>query len=84
VMHRTKHLTLYNADLEDWIWYTLFPIVAYCAILVGGILLASIPQQALFVLAGGTTLLIFIGIRNAWDTVTFIAIGGPGAPPNSP
>ncbi len=32
--------------------------------------------DALFVLAGGVVLLIFIGIRNAWDIVTFIATGG--------
>jgi hypothetical protein len=40
-------------------------------------------REALFVLAGGVGLLIFIGIRNAWDTVTYIAIGGVDEPPTS-
>jgi len=39
--------------------------------------------QALFALAGGALLLIFIGIRNAWDIVTFIAIGGIDEQPSS-
>ncbi|MBV8197401.1 MAG: hypothetical protein JO263_04660, partial [Candidatus Eremiobacteraeota bacterium] len=47
--------------------------VAYAAILLGSIGLAFAPAPALFALAGATTLLIFIGIRNAWDVVTFLA-----------
>jgi len=45
------------------------PCLAY-----GAIALAAVPVQALFILAGGVMLLIFIGIRNAWDSVTYIAI----------
>ncbi len=74
VMHRTRRFTAYTADLEDWMWYTVLPFVAYGAISAGAIALAAVPVQALFVLAGGVVLLIFIGIRNAWDIVTYIAI----------
>jgi hypothetical protein len=74
VMHRTRRLTLYTADLEDWTWYTILPFVAYGAISAGAIALAAAPVQALFILAGGVVLLIFISIRNAWDIVTYIAI----------
>lgn len=81
VMYRTKRITAYTPDVEDWAWYTLLPFVAYCAILAGGIALPEVPVQALFALAGGVVLLIFIGIRNAWDVVTYIAIGGPNQPP---
>jgi hypothetical protein len=34
------------------------------------------PAAALFVVAGAALLLMFNGIHNAWDTVTFIAVGG--------
>jgi uncharacterized membrane protein len=81
VMYRTRRLTAYTPDLEDWTWYTILPLAAYGAILVGAIVLPAIPVDALFALAGGVLLLIFIGIRNAWDVVTFIAIGGPDEPP---
>ena len=74
LMHRTRRLTFYTADLEDWAWYTILPFVAYGAISAGAIALSASPVQALFIVAGGVVLLIFIGIRNAWDIVTYIAI----------
>ncbi len=74
VMHRTRRLTIYTADLADWIWFTILPFGAYGAISAGAIALAAAPVQGLFILAGGLVLLIFIGIRNAWDIVTYIAI----------
>jgi hypothetical protein len=83
VISHARRLSTYSPDLEDWAWYSVLPFVAYCTIVAGAILLSAIPVQALFVLAGSTALLIFIGIRNAWDIVTFIAIGGADEPPNS-
>jgi hypothetical protein len=77
VMRRTRRLTFYRADLEDWVWYTVLPLVAYGAISAGAIALTAVPVPALFILAGGVVLLIFIGIRNAWDIVTYIAIQRP-------
>lgn len=74
VVHRTRRLTAYTADLEDWLWYAVLPFVGYEAVSAGAIALVATPAQALFVLAGGVVLLIFIGIRKAWDVVTYIAI----------
>jgi len=82
IMHRTGRLTEYKPDLEDWVCYTVLPLVAYCAILVGAVALVAIPVKALFALAGGALLLIFIGIRNAWDIVTYIAIEFYNKPPS--
>ena len=83
VMYRTRRVTAYRADLEDWVWYSILPFVTYGAILAGAIMLVAIPAKAPFALAGGVALLIFIGIRNAWDVVTFLALGGPHEPPSS-
>jgi hypothetical protein len=80
VMYRTRRMTVYSADIEDWTWFTILPLVAYGAILTGAIALPAFPVEALFALAAGVVILIFIGIRNAWDIVTFIAIGGPDKP----
>ncbi len=77
VMFRTRRTTVYSADLEDWCWYVGLPFAAYGAILAGAVTLHANPVEALFVLAAGVVLLIFIGIHNAWDVVTFIATGGP-------
>jgi hypothetical protein len=73
---RTKGLTQYTADIEDWMWYTVLPFIAYGILTAGAIALHLAPQGALFAIAAGVLLLIFIGIRNSWDVVTFLAVGG--------
>ena len=83
IMYRTARLKIYRPDLEDWTFYNILPFLANGAILVGAILLSRVPEKALFALAGGVVLLIFIGIRNAWDVVTFLATRGPTAPTKS-
>jgi hypothetical protein len=77
VTYRAKRLQLYRPDIEDWTWYNVLPFLAYGAILAGAIVLHAVPGKALLAIAGGVLLLIFIGIRNAWDVVTFLATGGP-------
>ena len=71
---RARRLTRYTPDVEDWIWYTIVPFVAYAAIFGSAIALAQFAVPALFGVAAGVALLILIGIRNAWDIVTFIAV----------
>lgn len=83
IMYRTKRLTAYDPDMEDWAWYSILPFVAYAVILVGAVLLPLVAAQALFVLAFGAALLVFIGIHNAWDIVTYIALGSVDKPPES-
>jgi len=80
LMRQQARLTTYTPDLEDWSWYTALPLLAYTAILGGAIALPFVAAGALYALAGGALLLIFIGIRNAWDVVTYIAIQGPPGP----
>jgi hypothetical protein len=80
VIVRTRRLTAYSPDPEDWIWYTIVPLIAYGAIFISAIILPILPIRALFVLAGGVVLLIFTAIRNAWDVVTYLAVVGPQPP----
>ena len=74
VLRRVRRQTDYQPVLEDWLWHTVFPLVSYTALLVAAMLLPGYPAPALFVIAAGTVLLLFIGIHNAWDNVTYIAI----------
>ena len=64
----------YTPDIEDRIWYLALPAVAYGALIATAVLLFTRPVDAMFVLAVATTLLIFIGIHNAWDVVTYLAL----------
>ncbi|HKE36187.1 MAG TPA: hypothetical protein VKB39_02055 [Candidatus Baltobacteraceae bacterium] len=78
VMFRTWRISSdpndYTPDAEDWIWYNCVPLLAYLTILGGSIALPHGALQALFAIAGGVLLLLFAGIRNAWDVVTYLAI----------
>jgi hypothetical protein len=64
----------YSPDVEDWCWYAIVPLIAYLAILGSGVLLAMNYFETLFVIATASVALIFCGIRNSWDTVTYLTI----------
>ncbi len=83
VMRRARRLSTYDPDLEDWICYTILPFIAYGALCGGAIGLATVPVNAMFAVAGGVIVLVFTGIHNAWDVVTFLVTGGAGEPPAS-
>jgi len=65
--------------LEDWAWHIVLPVLAYVALLGGALVLGRHDVVALFIVAAAALLLLFIGIHNAWNTVTFIMLGRVGA-----
>ena len=74
VIWRARHQTTYQMVLEDWLWHVFIPLASYTALVVAAILLPANPIPALFCIAAVTILLLFIGIHNAWDAVTYAAI----------
>lgn len=80
VILKTKRLdrTTYTPDVEDFAWYNILPFVAYGAIFLAALAIPFLAGKALIAVAAGALLLVFIGIRNAWDVVTFIAVMSPG------
>jgi hypothetical protein len=81
-MRRARRTTNYKPVLEDWIWHTVLPLIAYVVLAVAAVALPRYDMPALFAMAGSALLLLFIGIHNAWDTVTYVALGMPqNAPP---
>jgi len=64
----------YNPDAEDWFWFTVVPLVAYTALASAALLLSRFPRTCLFVIAATTLVFLFVGIRNSWDTVTYVAL----------
>lgn len=74
VIRHARKQTGYALDTGDWFWFVAIPPVAYAALAIEGILLSWNYGWCLFPLAASTLLLLFIGIRNAWDTVTYVAI----------
>jgi hypothetical protein len=74
VLRRARQQEDYQPVLEDWIFHTLLPLLGYGALVISALLLHRHTPQALFVTGGVSLLLVFVGIHNAWDTVTFVAV----------
>jgi hypothetical protein len=68
--------TGYKPDAEDWFWYSALPLLAYVALLVVGMLVPARPDEMLFGVAAILLVLLFTGLHNAWDTVTYVAVSG--------
>lgn len=73
VIRRARGQTEYKPVLEDWLWHTIFPFGAYATLLVAALVLARDATPALFAIGTATVILLFIGIHNSWDTVTYVA-----------
>lgn len=71
---RARRQTTYQPEFQDWLWHTLLPLGAYITLAVAGFMLTRRPTGALFGIAASTTMLLFIGIHNAWDSVTYLAL----------
>jgi hypothetical protein len=74
VMRRARGQTDYRPVLEDWLWHGLFPALAYLTLLVAATILPRSTTPALFAIGTATVILLFSGIHNAWDTVTYVAM----------
>ena len=71
VARRMRRQTTYRPDLEDWLCHVLLPLAAYAILAVSALAAPSRTLEALFGVATATLLLLFIGIHNAWDTVSY-------------
>jgi len=74
VTRRARRQMGYQPVFEDWLWHSILPFFAYLGILGAAAVLLRGPASALFVIGAAALLLLFIGIHNSWDTVTYIAI----------
>jgi hypothetical protein len=72
VIRRARRQASYKMVMEDLLWHIVFPFISYISLVVAGVVLIGNPVPALFVIGGATILLLFIGIHNAWDTVTYV------------
>jgi len=74
VTRRAHRQRGYEPVFEDWLWHTILPTLAYSTLLVTGAVLVRNSADALFFLGAAVLLLVFIGIHNAWDTVTYMTV----------
>jgi hypothetical protein len=64
----------YKPVLEDWVWHAILPALVYGALFAMAFLLWRQPQQTMYGIAACLTLLLFIGIHNAWDVAVSVTV----------
>jgi hypothetical protein len=68
---RMRKQTTYKPYFEDWLFHALLPLAAYGTLAVSAFATRVYVRGAPFGVAAAALLLLFIGIHNAWDIVTY-------------
>src|SRR5215471_6714223 len=71
VIRRMRRQTAYRPEFEDWLFHALLPVAAYLTLTASAYAARSEPREALFAVAAAVLTLLFTGIHNAWDAVTY-------------
>ena len=66
--------TQYAPVGEDWRWHVIWPMLVYAALCVFALVLWREPIQCMYGIAASLTLLLFIGVHNAWDVAVSVAV----------
>ena len=74
VLRRMRRIPHYQSTLEDWLWYMVLPLLAHILLIVAAFMLPNNPSPALYMVSLAMMVLLLVGIRNAWDMVTFLAV----------
>ncbi len=73
VVRQARRQTGYAPVFEDWLFHAGLPILAYLSLLVFGVVAFHHPVTALYVIAGVSLLLLYVGIHNAWDAAVYMS-----------
>ena len=84
VARRMRKQRAYRPDLEDWSYFVLLPLAAYAMLSISAFAAVSHTREALFCVGACALLLLFIGIRNPWDSIAYLVVNtaNPSAEPD--
>jgi len=71
VTRRMRNQSAYAPVFEDWVFHSLLPVTAYAIITAASYMARTRPHEAIFGVATSVLVLLFVGIHNAWDAVTY-------------
>jgi hypothetical protein len=76
VARRMRVQTAYRPVFEDWLFHVLLPTAAYGFLAVSAYVARFQARPAQFLVGAATLILLFVGIHNAWDAVTYHVLSG--------
>jgi hypothetical protein len=71
VARRMRTQTMYKPQFEDWLYHIILPLAVYSIFVVSAVAAPWNIRDSLFGVGGSALLLLFVGIHNAWDMVTY-------------
>lgn len=71
VLGRMRRQTAYRPDAEDWFYFAALPFAGYLLLAGSAAAIFFRMDLALFGIGAAALILLFTGIHNAWDTVTY-------------
>jgi len=71
VARRMKIQRAYRPEFEDWLFFVVLPLVAYAALPLSAFAAFSHGRESLFGVGAATLVLLFLGIRNSWDSISY-------------
>jgi hypothetical protein len=71
VTRRMRKQTAYRPELEDWIFHAALPSAAYALLALAAFAVPRHLEEALLGVGAATLALLFIGIHNTWDAVSY-------------
>lgn len=71
VGRRMRKQGVYKPALDDWLFYVVVPFAGYALLVVAAFASTRHTHEALLAVGAAAVLLLFIGIRNAWDSVAY-------------
>ena len=70
-IRRIRRQAAYQPEFEDWLFHVLLPFAAYLILAASAYTAWIRLRETLFGVGAATLLLLFSGIHNAWDAVTY-------------
>jgi len=71
VFQRMRKQTTYRPELEDWAFHAVLPLFAYAVLAISAFPAPAHVHEALFGVGAVALLLLFVGIHNAWDAISY-------------
>jgi hypothetical protein len=87
VVRRMRRQAAYTPGVEDWLFYVVLPFISYLMLILSPFAAATHEREAVFAVGAATLLMLFAGIHNSWDSVSYhvfvlLAKDAPAKPPD--
>jgi hypothetical protein len=71
VVRRMGRQEAYKPGVEDWLFYVVLPFTSYLLLVLSPFAVTSHEREAAFAVGAATVLMLFAGIHNSWDSISY-------------